>query len=197
MKIVKHGMWMGLSVLFICSCAKEPEVPRVFETITYTQTNEIVQKAEIQLEPEKFVEVDFNADGLMDLAVIEEPDDKKATLTDTPTNAVPDAQEEEETKAPRKSSLFEMFKKKGITIPRSQLTIYIQESDGKYYLGGKIIDVKEGEIIGLAYKQNDTRYYDLLLVYDYGKGVTEVVRYENDGTGFTMLGNTPVETVTE
>jgi len=197
MKMKYNGILALLSIWVVCSCSNEqapPQEPKSFQTVTFTQTNAIVQKTEIELDPEKFVEVDFNGDGLMDLAVIEEPD--ALTSTEEPEGeTLPEEEVVEEPASPR--NFFNFFKKKGITIPRSQLTVYIQESDGKYYLGGKIIDVKSGEIIGLAYKKNTTDFYDLLLVYQYHDGETEVVRYENDGTGFTLLNLEDKEAVEE
>jgi hypothetical protein len=140
----------------------------------------------------------------MDLAVIEEPENvetnaiapaaantnvsakEKATGTlNRAENEVGDSNKGLMDKV-KNLALFKGRNAPDLGVPLSQLTIYIQESDGKYYLGGKIIDIKDGNIIGLAYKKNDTEYYDLLLMYQYNDGRNEIVRYKNDGSSFRL-----------
>lgn len=67
-----------------------------------------------------------------------------------------------------------------------KVSVFIQQSAGKYYLSAIIQEEIRGQVIGLAHKKGQENR-DLFVFYRYEDGDTEMVRYQNNGKGFTRI----------
>ncbi len=67
-----------------------------------------------------------------------------------------------------------------------KVSIFIQQSVGQYYLGAIIREAIRGQVVGLAHKEGEQNQ-DLFVFYRYENGSTEMVRYLNNGQGFTRI----------
>jgi len=78
------GLALVMGVTLVACKKKEPPTPPPAppppleeikwgepKAFTFTDTNQVISRAEIKTEPNKFVEVDFNGDGKSDLVVAE------------------------------------------------------------------------------------------------------------------------------
>jgi hypothetical protein len=183
----------GLIVLLLCgACSRQPETERVQQEVVFAEPTNApaVPREDIPLEEDKYVEIDFNRDGLMDLAVIEQDGEVNQDLVGEETQFLPAAADG--AKEPVHKTVDEQTGKgKGLLDrftsneqPDGKLAIYIQRGNGSYYLGGMLAEPQPGKIIGLMYKRNEARYYDLVVVHEDEKGHNKVVKYRNDGESF-------------
>ncbi len=221
MKKIKQCSFWGLLIwcsLVVVSCKKGPESVLLEEQafFSFTDTNVVVARKDIVFHQHKFVEIDFNADGLKDLAVLVQEGEEDGTLSSASlaeldalsadkapsqnktfviSNAdlKPKPKKESETLTKKGMNLINQFKgNKNKDEPEQKkvkMVVYIKRDQGDYYMGGKFNDTVPGAVIGMLYRRNQTnKYNDIhMVVHDKVFDINKHVSYMNNGSGFVRV----------